>query len=254
MTKHLYYSLIPEALIASMLTPEQFGQYYATGHKYKSKGQALFFEVDPSYRHQYLSIDEALARCVSKADGSPKNSVYISMYRVLEHLPVGALGKLYLSAAKGATLALSRSEAIPQPAAEMHLYQNLTPINSLVVSGLGPETYWADVTVKSSNLFRFPGLCFLELELGTLAQDPESGRDDDLPYPFMPHLREALTAVMPGGKRTKLVQRVHSPVFLYRMVKGGFYVGVGDDLAYYPMPSHEVLSRDHNLWWRMANL
>jgi len=38
MTVHLYFSLIPEALIASMLPPEQFGQYYATGHKYKSKG------------------------------------------------------------------------------------------------------------------------------------------------------------------------------------------------------------------------
>ena len=47
MTVHLYFSLIPEALIASMLPPEQFGQYYATGHKYKSKGQAIFFEVDP---------------------------------------------------------------------------------------------------------------------------------------------------------------------------------------------------------------
>lgn len=254
MPQHLYYSLIPEALIASMLTPEQFGQYYATGPKYKSKGQALFFEVDPSYRHAYLAIDEALARCVTKADGSPKNSVYISMYRVLEHLSVPALGRLYLSTAKGATLAVSRADGIPQAVSEMHLYQALTPVNSLVVSGLGPEAYWADVTAGSSNLFRFPGLCFTELDLGSLARDPQSGRDDDLPYPFMQHLREALAQVMPGGKRTKLVQRVHSPVFLYRMVKGGFYVGVGDAFAYYPMPSHEVLSRDHNLWWRMANL
>ena len=45
MSIHLYFSLIPEALIASMLTPEQFGQYYATGHKFKSKGQALFFDT-----------------------------------------------------------------------------------------------------------------------------------------------------------------------------------------------------------------
>ncbi len=55
MTIHLYFSLIPEALIASMLPPEQFGQYYATGHKYKSKGQAIFFEVDPSFRHEFFS-------------------------------------------------------------------------------------------------------------------------------------------------------------------------------------------------------
>ena len=41
MSIHLYYSLIPEALIASMLPPEKFGQYYATGHKFKSKGLSL---------------------------------------------------------------------------------------------------------------------------------------------------------------------------------------------------------------------
>ena len=34
MTVYLYFSLIPEALIASNLTPEQFGQFYATGSGY----------------------------------------------------------------------------------------------------------------------------------------------------------------------------------------------------------------------------
>ena len=42
MTIHLYFLLIPEALIASMLGPEQFGQYYATGHQSKSKGPVSF--------------------------------------------------------------------------------------------------------------------------------------------------------------------------------------------------------------------
>ena len=90
MSMHLYFSLIPEALIASMLPPERFGQYYATGHKFKSKGQALFFEIDPSFRHEYFDIDGAFARCAAKADGTPKNSVYISMYRVMERAPRSA--------------------------------------------------------------------------------------------------------------------------------------------------------------------
>lgn len=72
MSVHLYFSLIPEALIASMLPPEQFGQYYATGHKFKSKGQAVFFEIDPSFRHEYFDIEGALARCKAKPDGSPR--------------------------------------------------------------------------------------------------------------------------------------------------------------------------------------
>ncbi|WP_246327472.1 hypothetical protein [Candidatus Competibacter phosphatis] len=54
MTAYMYFSLIPEALIVSMLPPEQFGQYYATGHKYKSKGQAIFFEVDPAFRNEFF--------------------------------------------------------------------------------------------------------------------------------------------------------------------------------------------------------
>ncbi|MEZ5574364.1 MAG: hypothetical protein R3F44_01505 [Candidatus Competibacteraceae bacterium] len=42
---YVLLKLIPEVLIVSMLPPEQFGQYYATGHKYKSRTSDLF-EVD----------------------------------------------------------------------------------------------------------------------------------------------------------------------------------------------------------------
>ena len=127
MSIHLYFSLIPEALIASMLTPEQFGQYYATGFKFKSKGQALFFEVDPAFRHPYFDIDGCYKRCKPKADGSPKNSVYISMYRVLEHLSVAAIGKLYMTTAMGATLGIERGAAMPPIRRELHMYQ--TPVS-----------------------------------------------------------------------------------------------------------------------------
>ena len=254
MSIHLYFSLIPEALIASMLPPEEFGQYYATGHKFKSKGQAVFFEIDPSYRHAFFDIDAAFAKCVAKPDGSPKNSVYISMYRVMEHLTMASLGKLYLSTANGATLGLSRASEVPPPVPELHMYQDLAPINSLVVSRLDPAFFCADVTTAPSKFFRFPGMCFVELELGPLARDPENGQEGDLPYSFMQHLREALMELKPGGKRNKLVHRVHSLVFPFRMVKGGFYVGLDADFVHYPMPSQAVLRKDHANWWRSANL
>ena len=254
MSIHLYFSLIPEALIASMLTPEQFGQYYATGHKFKSKGQALFFEVDPAYRHQYFDIEGCYARCRPRPDGSPKNSVYVSMYRVLEHLSLNALGKLYLTTAMGSTLGLNRGSALPPPKRELHMYQDLAPINSLVVSVLDPAGYYADVTTKPSHAFHFPGMCFVELELGPLAVDPVNGQEGDLPDSFMQHLREALLVLDPKDKQNKLVHRVHSLEFPYRMVKDGFYVGIGADLAHYPMLPHSTLRRDHITWWRSANL
>jgi len=254
MSIHLYFSLIPEALIASMLPPEEFGQYYATGHKFKSKGQAIFFEVDPAYRHEYFDIDGCFARCVAKPNGAPKNSIYVSMYRVTEHLTVSALGKLYLTTAMGATLGLSRASELPKVNPELHMYQDLAPINSLVVSMLDPAAYYADVTIKPSKSFRFPGMCFVELGLGPLARDPENGQEGDLPYSFIQHLREALLEVGPGAKQNKLVHRVHSLEFPFRMVKNGFFAGIGNELVYYPMLSQAVLKKDYSNWWRSANL
>ena len=70
----------------------------------------------------------------------------------------------------------------------------------------------------------------------------------------MHHLREALLVLDPQTKQSKLVHRVHSLEFPYRMVRSGFYMGNGEDLAFYPMPSHDVLRRQHHQWWRSANL
>lgn len=253
MTIHLYFSLIPEALIASELPPAQFGQYYATGHQYKSKGPAIFFEVDPAFRHEFFPLEEGLARCVPHADGTPKNSVYISIYRVLEHIPVSALGKLYITTAYGHTLGLSRGELAEAPADGLHLYQDLVPINSLVVSSLNPADYYHSISSLPAKFIRVPGMCFVELGLGALATDPENGPVGDLPYSFIHHLREALL-LLGADKKSKLVHRVHSLEFPYRMVKGGFYIGNGDDLAFYPFPSLETLRRDHYNWWHSANL
>ena len=260
MTVYLYFSLIPEALIASNLTPEQFGQSYATGSGYKSKGQCLFFEVDPNFRSDYFDIDTAVARCVPAADGTPKHSVYVSVYRVLEHLPVSALGKLYLTTAYGHTLGIGRGEPTPEKAPCLHLYQDLSPINSLVVSNLEPYDFYDSVTLNPTKFIRFPALVFVELELDELAKDPENGKANDLPYSFIHHLREALMTLkprsddQPSTKDSKMVHRVHSLDFPYRMIKNGFYVGNGSDLTYYPMLSARELRDNHNQWWRSANL
>ncbi len=252
MTVHLYFSLIPEALIASMLPPEKFGQYYSTGHQYKSKGQAIFFEVDPSFRHEFFDIDEAYKRCVPHSDGKPKNSVYVSVYRVLEHIPISALRKLYLTTAYGHTLGLEQGEIVPPKQPTLHLYQDLVPVNSLLVSTLDPAGFYHSVTTEPGKFIRFPGMCFVELGLGALATDPANGPMGDLPYSFLPHLREALLELDPKDKQAKLVHRVHSLDFPYRMINSGFYVGNGPDLAFYPMLSQEELRRNHSDWLRSA--
>ena len=40
---YLYFSVTPEALIASGLQPEEFGSYLAVGTQKRARGQAVFF-------------------------------------------------------------------------------------------------------------------------------------------------------------------------------------------------------------------
>lgn len=46
MSKYVYLTSTPEALVASMLPPEGFGMYLSTGTKKRNKGQTIFFEVN----------------------------------------------------------------------------------------------------------------------------------------------------------------------------------------------------------------
>ena len=58
MAVHLYLSTIPEALIASMLTPMDFGVYYAVGTEKKSRGQAQYFSVNRGFASDYFPLSE----------------------------------------------------------------------------------------------------------------------------------------------------------------------------------------------------
>ena len=253
MAVHLYLSLIPEALVVSMLPPAEFGQYYATGPRYKTRGQAAFAEVDPGFRHPDLSIEEAIARCVPHPDGRPKASVYISVYRVLERVPLNAIGDLHLTTAYGQTLPLKRSADAPESPGPFHLYQELAPVNTLVASSLQPREFSETVVTRPSNFSRFPALAFVELGIGELAKDPELGSVRELPYPYVHQLRESLLE-LGTSKQSKLVARAQAPDFLYRMVNSGFFIGNGNDLGYFPIPSHSDLRHHHSQWWRTANL
>ena len=94
MSKYIYLTCNPEALVASMLPPEGFGLYLSTGTKKRNKGQAIFFEVDLGKIEKLIDVDSLNKRCVAKPDGAPKSSVYLSVYKVLEIIPLTALKSL----------------------------------------------------------------------------------------------------------------------------------------------------------------
>ncbi len=254
MAIHLYLSMIPEALIASMLTPEEFGVYYAVGAKKKARGQAIFFEIDPNFRHEFFDIEEGMKRCVPHEDGTPKRSIYISVYRVLEHISLDAIQRLYLVTQDGRVLGLGPSEDLPDNGEGLHLYQEIAPVHPLVVSTLGPRDFYELIVKNPTTLLSLPAVCFVELSLGELAKDPIYGAVGDLPYANIEHLRQCLVDLSTKTVHTKMVDRIHPASFPYRMIKNGIFVGNRERLLYFPLPSREELRARHYRWWRSANM
>ena len=254
MAVHLYLSLIPEALIASELSPEEFGAYYAVGTQKKSRGQAIFFEIDPKFRSDFFNIEAGIKRCTPHEDGSPKASIYISVYRALENIPMTAVEKLYLTTQDGRTLGLKKSEKLPEDGNGLHLYREVSPVSPLVVSSLGPDRFYELIVKEPTSLVKLPAVCFAELRLDDLADDPRNGAVGDLPYKNMEHLRNCLVSLKTKSVMTKMVDRLPTNGIPFRTVKNGFFVGNQKQLLYFPLPEEKELVEKHYQWWRSATM
>jgi len=254
MAVHLYLSMIPEALVASMLTPMDFGSYFAVGTAKKARGQAMYFAVDRGFSSDYFPLSEIDARCVPHANGEPKHSVYLSVYRVLEHVPLNAIGSLYLATQDGRVLEIKPSPKLPALPRRYRLYQEICPVDPRVVSRLDPREFSAFMTDPKRSI-HVPRIFFADLALGELAENPATGSIRDLPYPSIEHLRECLVELRESPEKgTKTVDRIAPVDFPYRTVESGFYLGSGSDVRFYPMPSQADLQTTHYVWWRSASL
>ncbi len=249
---YLYLSLNPEALIASHLPPEEFGVYLAVGTQKHTRGQAIFFEVDPEMQSPYPPFQNIAARCLPHRDGSPRRSTYLSIYRVLEHVPVSALGPIHLVTHDGRVLGLSSAPLPVSVDRCFHLYQEFCPVTPRVVSTLDPAEFCARLT-DATQPVNVPKIVFSELTLGQLAHDIDSPSVGNLPYAGLPHLRDCLRELnLKPGKPTKVTVRNVRDDVLYRTVQGGFYAGQGREIKYYPMPATAELESTHHDWWRSA--
>jgi len=245
MSKYIYLTCNPEALVASMLAPEAFGRYLSTGTKKRNRGQVIFFEVELDKIVTVIDWESLNKRCVAKPDGSPKSSVYLSVYKVLETIPLAAFKSLYLTTDHGCVLELKKTvyDKSKEPENALHLYQELCPVNPLVASSLPPSKFIKRLTDGSTPIV-LPKLVFVELKLGELAKNPLSGSAENLPYSFIGHLRDCLEIIKGEyQKQMKTVQRVFTGELLYRTIDTGFYVGVKDDFIYYPYPVMSELEK-----------
>lgn len=253
MSVQLYLSMTPESLVASMLPPERFGAYMATGAQKQSHGPVMFFGLKRPFSSGYFRLGDIEQRCVPHPDGEPKHSVYVSIYRVLEHIPLEAIGTLWLTTAHGRTLGLEQASPESTPSARYHLYQELCPVHPVIASSLGPADFCQFITDPSAPV-SVPRICFAEMELSGLADDPEQGFAGELPYPNIDHLRTCLFQLTHRkNKQTKTVDRAPQQGLLYRCVHSGFYVGDRKRMLHFPYPTRQEMESDHYDWWRCAN-
>ena len=240
-----------EALVASHLEPEAFGRYMAVGTQKLSRGHVVFAQIDPDLKSDYFRLGDIRERCVPRPDGSPKRSKYISIYRVLEHLDLSAIGKLYLTTADGRVLGLDAAgyDATSEVAGP-HIYQELCPVSPLVVSSLAPAGFSKFMT-DPGNAISVPRLFFADL----LVDQDESGQlAGYLPYPEPMHILECLKEIKGGrGKPTKTVNRTPVMNAFFRTIRRGFFVGDQQGLKFYPFPSLRELEVQHARWWRSAS-
>lgn len=252
MKTYLYLSLTPEALIASMLPPEEFGNYLAVGTKKRTRGEAIFFEVDSDFESDFFPLKDIEKKCVPHSNGVPKRSVYLSIYQVLENIPLKQLKNLYITTDDGRVLELEKGEYNPEKEEELHLYQELCPVTPRIASQLSPREFMKTVTDRNQPV-SVPKLVFVDLKLNDLASDPIAGGIDDLPYANIDHLRDCLSGLQAKpDKPTKTVIRFFQGTLLYRTIKNGFFVGDQEDFIYYPFPSKEELENKYYPWWRSA--
>lgn len=254
MAHYLYLSMVPEALVASMLPPHAFGTYLAVGTRKRTRGQAVYVEVDPDFQSDFFRLADVEERCVPHPDGEPKHSVYLGIYRVLEHVPRTAMRSLYLVTPDGRALELTPAAEAPDASPGLHLYQEICPVHPLIASTHSPLEFTRFIT-DTSRPISVPRLAFVQLRLGALAQDPEGGKVGDLPYAHIDHLRDCLLQLRAQPEKpTKTVDRIQPQTIPYRAIETGFFIGDQQGVTYYPFPSVEELEREHFEWWRSANV
>lgn len=250
---YVYLSLFPESLVVSMLEPKQFGTYLSVGTEKRSSEHALYFDITGQVKSDYFKLEKAIEDCKPHPNGQPKHTIYVSTYRVLEHIDLDNLGSLWLSTRDGRVLELKKGHMKEPTGGKHHLYQELSPVHPLIASLLEPGDFCRFITDPDKTV-SVPKICFVDMELAGLADDPESEDVQTLPYKNIDHIRDCLRELHSGNKNIKTVNRIQPQHVWYRVIKSGFYVGDREEILHYSFPSVEELERDHHNWWRSANL
>lgn len=249
-----YLSVSPlEALIASNLDPEQFGYYMSMGKKNGSYERIMFFEIEGGFG-DYFDWEYAKERCVPHEDGAPKNSVWVSAYRALEHVEMDKFIALYLTTPDGRSLRIE-PDSLPadQENKGYYVYQEICPNTPLVVSALNPRKFGSYLTDPQYHI-AVPKVVFADLKTVDFDNYERTGNIGGTYDRNLEHLRECIRDVQSAPEKpNKNVERSMDS-FSYQIIDHAIYVVSGDKLVSFPMPSMDSLRQEHFFWARSARI
>ncbi len=243
-----------EALIASELNPEQFGAYMAHGTKKRGSHEEItFIEVEGDCSDAF-DWEYAKKKCVPAADGTPKHSLYLGVYRVLERVPLSHYKSLYLTTRDGRVLELPKGEYANSGTANgIRLYKEMCPVNPLVLTMLDPEQFGAYMTSQDTH-HSVPALAYTDVRMIDLDDMENTGHVGRVYSHNIAFLKESIESIKETNKKTKTIDRSTGVHFSYQMIQSGIFIAKGEQLIMFKMPSVAELKRDHYDWGRSALL
>lgn len=255
----LYQILYPnQALIASQLGPQEFARHYLVGSVRHYSGKLVFAEIDPSFRHPYFQLDEALANLRPHADGTPKRTKFISSYRVLEHMDFNAIRSVFLSDSEAHVLELKPAEYNKKhDAGFLRTYAEIAPLSMLVLSPLSMPEFGSFITTPG-NPKGSPKLFYTQIDLNineflaTFEADPFA----PAPFSFLhpSKLRDAILEMQANPNKRSKGLSLFCPLeqISFKKIRHGFMFAQGDEHRYFEMPSlHEIEEKSFKFWQGM---
>lgn len=256
--KHLYMIVFPNnALVASQLDPEHFGEHYTIGSAKHFSGKVIFAEIDLNYRNDYFEIDKYLDETVPHENGEPKKTKYISSYNVLEHIDLSAIKTLYLVTTNGKVLPLKPEDytAYNQPG-KIRIYQEICPLDTLVASNKNQREFGKFITTQKAK--GAPKILFTQIDFD-VDHFLASNKNKEIYHIELPGVNpyrfyDCITELMDHpGKLTKTISLGGLLYDIsYKFLRHGFWFVAGDELKFFPMPAVAELEDHYFYWWKFV--
>ena len=252
----IYMVLYPNTtLIASQYEPEMFARHYTSGSSRHYSGKVVFAEVDVNYRNAFLDIENVLGQLTPHSDGRPKATKFIASYRVLEHVDLAAIGRLYLSTQEGHCIALDKGAYEASENEAVRVYAEVSPMRMLVMSKYNLREFGAYIT-DPGNHKSAPKQFYTQLDIDVPEFLQEFEQNPFKPSPISAlhpsTIRDGFNDLMnhpdKNSKGVSLDSNLDS--ISYRLLKHGFAFAAQGESLFYPLPSHAEIEARNLKFWR----